>query len=161
MARLPNPLVYDLLELAEILVQQRGRKNLEQAAMRRAVSTVYYALFHALCYVCSDGLVRWSRAGLVYRTYRSLDHKTAKNRLTAFAKSGNAHPSLKAISATFDDLQAKRHDADYEAPKSLFNRKEAMAAIETAREAIALIAELDEDARRWLAVELLLPRRTA
>ncbi len=54
MARLPNRIVYEFLEVAEVLAQQKGSANLQQAAMRRAISTAYYALFHALL-----RLLRW------------------------------------------------------------------------------------------------------
>ncbi len=55
-ARFGNPLVYDLLDVAEALAEQRGRRNLQKAAMRRAVSSAYYAVFHGLCFVCTRAL---------------------------------------------------------------------------------------------------------
>ncbi len=91
------------------------------------------------------------------RTYRFLDHGQAKSRLEAFAKTKDAHPSIKEISTAFSGLKAKRAKADYETPQSLFNRRETLDELDQARAAIHLIAELNEEARRLLAIELLLP----
>ncbi|MGF3022181.1 hypothetical protein ACQVP2_05045 [Methylobacterium aquaticum] len=62
MARLGNPLVYDLLVVADMLAEQRGRRNLQKAAIRRAISSAYYAVFHGLCFVCTRALERFTIA---------------------------------------------------------------------------------------------------
>lgn len=158
MSVLRNPLIDDLLVLAEGLARQKGRPSLRQAALRRAVSTAYYALFHALCTVCSDGLVRWSRTDLVDRTYRALDHGAARRRLTGLASTAGPGAPLKRISGVFGLLQDHRNDADYERPRVLFSPLKAQLLIDDARDAIALLAAMDEDARRRLAVELLVAK---
>lgn len=91
-----NPLVDDLLAIAEALTTQTGRPSLRQAALRRSASTAYYALFHALCTLCSDSLVRWSRTDLVDRTYRSLDHGIARRRLASLGNPADSGFPLKA-----------------------------------------------------------------
>lgn len=149
-----NPLIEDLLVLADLLAGQNGRASLRQAALRRAVSTSYYAL----CTVCSDGLIRWSRTELVDRTYRSLDHGTARRKLALLAATAGAEPSIRRLSALFSLLQDRRNDADYERPRVLLSRNAAVLLIRNAREAVDLLAALDEDARRRLAVELLVAR---
>lgn len=151
-------MVGDLLDLADGLAQQGGRPSLRQAALRRSVSTAYYALFHAICTVCSDGLVRWSRTDLVDRTYRALDHGTARRRMAALASVAVSGAPLKRISGIFSLLQDNRNDADYERPRMLFSRVEALLLIGDAREAIDLLAVMDDDARRRLAVELLVAK---
>jgi len=156
--RLANPLVADLLEIADGLAQQSGRPNLRQAAIRKAVSTAYYAVFHALCTICSDGLVRWSRTELVAKTYRALDHGTARKRLSALASQPGASADLKRICVTFGELQDKRNDADYERSRSLFNKNEALTEIRKARETVELLGRFDEDARRRLAIDLLVAK---
>ena len=59
-----------------------------QAMLRRAVSTAYYAMFHALCQSNADTLVGPSPSGpdieLWLDTDRTLDHRAAKNRLTSY-----------------------------------------------------------------------------
>lgn len=47
MTTLRNPLVRDLLDLADGLARQIGRPSFRQAALRRSVGTAYHALFHA------------------------------------------------------------------------------------------------------------------
>lgn len=158
MAKLRNPLVTDLLDIAQGLALQGGRPSLRQAALRRSVSTAYYALFHALCTVCSDGLVRWGRTDLVDRTYRALDHGTARRRMASLATGAVLGAPMKRISGVFGVLQDNRNTADYERPRVLFSRVEVLLLIDDARDAIALLAALDEDARRRLAVELLVAK---
>ena len=158
MPRSPNPLAADLLDVADILAAQGGRPNLQQAAMRRAVSTAYYAVFHALCYCCTDGLVRWSRTDLVAKAYRSLNHGDARKRLAGAASLTEPGSALRLVSAAFNDLQDRRHEADYDRPTSMFSRGEVVAHIEKARRAVDLIGALDENQRRHLAVDLLVVR---
>lgn len=158
MAMPRNPLVRDLLDLADGLARQSGRPSFQQAALRRSVSTAYYALFHALCTVCSDGLVRWSRTDLVDRTYRALDHGTARRRMASLASSAASGAPIKRVSGVFGVLQDSRNDADYERPRVLFSRTEVLLLIADAREAIDLLAAMDDDARRRLAVELLVAK---
>ena len=158
MATLRNPLVSDLLDIAEELVRRTGRSSGRQAALRRAVSTAYYALFHALCTVCSNGLVRWSRTDLVDRTYRALDHGSARRRLAALVSTSVPNAPIRRISGFFAALQDNRNDADYECPRVLFSRVEVHLLIGNARDAIDLLVAMDEDARRRLGVELLVAR---
>lgn len=82
MARSKNTLVADLLDIADQLAAQKGRPSLRKAAMRRAVSGAYYAVFHELCYVCADQLGVWTKANdLREPVYRLLDHGIARSRL--------------------------------------------------------------------------------
>jgi uncharacterized protein (UPF0332 family) len=156
--RIQNPYVGDLLELAVLLAAQRGRSSLVQASLRRAVSTAYYALFHALCTICSDGLVRWSRTELVDRTYRSLDHGTARRKLSALATRAAKGDVVKRVSIVFAELQDSRNDADYERPRVLFTRSAVAAEIAKAQEAVDLLGSLSEGERRSLAIELLVAK---
>ena len=141
-----------------MLAEQDGGLNLRQAALRRAVSTAYHAVFHALSFICADGLVRWSRTDLVRKAYRSLGHAVARHRLAAIGAQAGQRQSVKRISAAFGNLQKNRLDADYESPRSLFSRGDAKALINQPREAMDLLAALSLDERRALAVELLLVR---
>src|ERR1700677_18967 len=74
-----DPMDKDLLAVASLLAwtEQAVPKH---AMMRRAVSTAYYALFHALADRCAKTLVTssgsdWDTFTLVYR---ALDHASAK-----------------------------------------------------------------------------------
>lgn len=108
MAQLGNHLVYDLLELADVLVERRpDRRDLLKVQRRRAVSNAYCALFHALSYICVDALLGWGTEDhLQEPLYRTLDHAVAKKRL--------ASPDAKAMApvlvrAAFANLQENRH----------------------------------------------------
>jgi len=72
----------DLLSVADDLVSANIGKP-RQSSLRRAVSTVYYAMFHCLARCCADTLIGSSgadRSKPAWRqVYRALDHGFAKN----------------------------------------------------------------------------------
>lgn len=155
MARaLPGPLVAGLLTVAEQLAQGSGPAAVRQASMRRGVSSAYYALFHALCTLCADELVGWSKSRSLPPIYRSLDHSVVLKKLRS-REARLIDPSIETIGSLFQNLQEKRHAADYAPPSALFSRTEALALLDEARDAIALIEGLDSKARLDLAILLL------
>lgn len=157
-----NPQVAALLDIADMLCGSRGPLHREQAALRRAVSTAYYALFHALCTDCADGLVGWSQTALVATVYRNLDHAPARRKLLG-PEAAAISPDLRKIGAHFATLQDRRHLADYAPPSkdAMLKRQDVLVTIGEARAAIALLADLDPRARQKLALLLLMPRRGA
>jgi hypothetical protein len=160
MPRLPNPLVYDLIELAETLATQRGRPNIRKAALRRAVSSAYYGTFHALCFVCASEFVGWSRSELLEPVYRMLDHGTAKRRLSG--REGAAlGEEIAEIGALFADLQDARHAADYAPPTLAVHPADALRQIAAARRIVELIECLAADSRKRLAILLVTKGRQA
>lgn len=159
MARLRDPLVYDLLEVADTLASQGGRKNLRKASMRRAVSSAYYAVFHALCFVCASELVGWGKANeLTEPVYRLLDHGTAKNRLTGKEAAAISSAVLQ-IGTRFKDLQEARHEADYRTPALVVRRDRTLSQIAEARRIVDLIETLGSRDRLKLAVLLITKAR--
>ena len=88
-----------------------------QAMLRRAVSTAYYAMFHALCQSNADTLVGPSPSGpdpeLWLDTYRTLEHRAAKNRL-ASSISSRQDPAIRNFARTFGSMQEQRINADYD-----------------------------------------------
>ena len=156
----PNPLVVHLLAVAEELAGHKGRYFLRQIAMRRAVSSAYYALFHALCFICSSSLSRRALPDLRDGIYRALDHGAAKRRLMDRETAG-VDPSLPAIAFAFQVLQEQRHLADYAPPSHVFRSGEVTTLIGHAREAIELLQSLGPEAQARLAVALLIARRPA
>ena len=154
----PNPIVTPLLDLADQLARQKGSGHVVQVARRRSVSAAYYALFHALCFVCAAGLVGWSRTDLLGDVYRALDHGQAKRRLSD-RDAHTIHPAVKHISAAFKLLQEQRHTADYAPPGMILARDKTLALVLLAREAVDLVQTLDVAARTHLAVFLLIARR--
>ena len=65
---------------------------------------------------------------------------------------------MKRITGFFNSLQDSRNAADNERPRVLFSRVEVLLLIGDAREAVDLLAAMDEDARRRSAVELLVAK---
>jgi len=158
MPRLGNPIVYDLLEVAETLAHQSGRMNLRKASMRRAVSTAYYAVFHGFCFVYASVIVGWSRTGELEPVYRMLDHGQARKRLTS-AEAAEIGPVVARIGATFAFLEERRHLADYSPPALLVNKNETLAIVARAREAVEALESLGDDQRRKLAILLITKAR--
>lgn len=159
MARLGNPLVYDLLVVADTLVMQKGRKDLRKASMRRAVSSAYYAVFHALCFVCASQLVGWNKANdLLEPVYRMLDHGSVKNRLIG-KEAAAMTPAILEIGARFKNLQEARHEADYRTPALEVSHDRTLLQIAEAREVIDLIEALPSEDRLKLAILLITKAR--
>ena len=102
--------------------QASGRPR--QEPLKTAVNRAYYAMFHALCQNNADALVSRSNdrtTSLAWtRTYRSLNHRQAKNRLTR-GRSEISGPA-RSFAATFAALQEQRLAADY-VPHSRFAKK--------------------------------------
>jgi len=155
-----NPQVGGLLRVADDLCLLRGSRHVQQAALRRAISTAYYAVFHSLCTVCADGLVGWSRADLVPSVYRALDHAAARRRLIGQDIAAISR-DMAQIGTLFETLQEQRHVADYAPPSILVTRPDALALVAQARTAVGLLGRLDARTRTKLAVLLLVARRPA
>lgn len=155
MPRLGNRHVYDLLAVADELAARPGRTPERQAAFRGAVSTAYYAVFHALCFVCADELVGFGETNLMEPIYRSLDHGGVRKQLESESASIFS-PTFPKLGRIFAQLQKERHDVDYRPPLILVkDRQQAVFWVGLAREAIALVEEFTVDERRALAVLLI------
>ena len=130
-----------------------------QAMLRRAISTAYYAIFHALCQSNADTLIgdaaTASNAELWVRTYRALDHRQAKARLNSYTSAGA--PALSNFASRFGNLQSQRHDADYN-PRRMFLRSQVISIIDQAEAETQAFYNLPAPQRRTLAVHLLLSR---
>lgn len=154
MPRLANTLVYDLFEVADELAGLAGRGNLRKAAQRRAVSTAYYAVFHALCFLCADELVRWSRSEEIDPIYRSVEHGFASKMLASKRAAAIGAPVLR-IGAAFTDLQKRRHASDYMPPGLRIPLGWATETIELAKQTITAIEQLGDVERRRIAILLI------
>ena len=158
-AKIPPSLAPRLLDAAELLLEEGKRSR---AFRRRAVSTAYYAVFHALTKVCADYLTRSApRSTDEYeRVYRSLNHGPLKD---AFAQSPiKDNARLSRIRTAFGKLQTAREDADYRPPViDVVSALEARELLDQALEAIEDLERLkpaDEDCR-ILAINLAVPKR--
>ncbi len=111
-----------LIELAEQILQI-GKGKRRQATINRAVSTAYYALFHALAAECVGQTVGAPRSPrywqIVTPIHRSLDHGSARKVFERLVKDRATPDLLKQVGETFLNLQSARHFADYD-PGSRF-----------------------------------------
>jgi hypothetical protein len=151
-------LVERWLGLADELIAAHPRSS---GAKRRAVSTAYYAAFHALLKVCADALgPDLERDSDEYaRLYRALDHGPLKN---AFQISGPLRTveSLRRLGSLIVPLQSARMQADYAPPRvGFYQTAEASDFVAQAREIVALIAGLSREERAILAVHLIFKDR--
>ena len=154
-----NP--YDLIRIARHLATggvsgNRGRPR--QADLRRAVSTAYYALFHALSHCCADTLAgatpshrRQSGWQLVYR---SLEHGSARNRLGNQGEMRAFPPEIRNFGHRFAEMQRQRHLADYN-PAESFSRSHVLQFIDQTEQAVTELERCSPAARRAFALYTL------
>ena len=131
-----------------------------QDSLRRAVSTAYYAMFHALAISNADCLVgtpydaltehSWSRA------YRGLNHNTARRNLLQDRALFSSQ--IQQFADVFAQLQDLRHQADYD-PNRTFTLPQTLDWIERAEDAIEGFMQSDVDERKMVAMQSLIGRR--
>jgi len=128
--------------------------------LRRAVSTAYYAVFHALANSNADCLIGPPTNPLLehawHRARRGLDHTSARRNLEQDRQ--RFSPSVQEFIATFAALQNARHTADYDASRQ-FTLTEAQSWIDRAEQAIRDFMSVDEDERSAVAVQALIKER--
>jgi uncharacterized protein (UPF0332 family) len=147
----------DLLKTARKLAVASPKRP-KQADLRRAVSTAYYALFHAIAEDGADMLAGGGAGdGAWAQAYRALDHGAAKTACQQVRNLGFP-PEFATIADEFVSLQAQRHEADYDPLKAL-TRASALTAIGQADAAIAALRSASRKDRRAFAVHLLMKRR--
>jgi uncharacterized protein (UPF0332 family) len=121
-------------------------------SQRRAISTAYYAAFHAVCEMIADTLLADRTSTIYKKIYRHIDHGIFGNE-KAF-KLGDSDPeTFDKIRSILKNLKEKRHAADYD-PVSADNF-DANTAIIQSREVIGLIRSIESDAARDLALNIL------
>ncbi|WP_375451214.1 hypothetical protein [uncultured Devosia sp.] len=129
-----------LIDAAETLLNSGQRSS---AFRRRAVSTAYYGVFHALTRKCADYLTHFApRDTEEYnRVYRALDHGPLKQAFGQTTLTNNA--TLAEIGGSVVRLQAERHKADYAPPVlGVFSLPEAQQLVALARKTVEQIQAL-------------------
>lgn len=151
------PLPTDLLEVARSLVADARRSG---ASDRRATSTAYYALFHALAEQVATVLAgRPTRGTEVWaRAYRAFDHRAAREACRDLTRAKNGPERTRRVAEVFVTLQEWRHRADYD---SDFDATEGYArrAVALAEIAMDELAGLRRTELRGLVVVVLIRRR--
>jgi hypothetical protein len=149
-----------LIDTAQDLCRRTGKRPRE-AFMRRAVSTAYYAMFHALCRLCADGLIGGihARTAPYLRVYRALDHTPAKKILRS-NEAASLHPAIAAFGDAFAVLQEMRYRADYDPLSFRYYFDDTKSYIDLAESAIIGTYAIGQDERRALATLLLFRARS-
>jgi len=143
-----------MIEAAELLLRDGSASS---AFRRRAVSTAYYAVFHALARQCADFPRSAPRRSEEYeRVYRALEHGPLKQ---AFLQSPlKDNRLLSKIGQSVVRLQAERFKADYMPPiTGLFSSAQAEELVGLGRETVKEIEALraGPDNARLLATALM------
>ncbi|MGH6672582.1 MAG: hypothetical protein ACRECV_11515 [Xanthobacteraceae bacterium] len=148
----------ELLDIAAHLARLEEGKP-RQTSLRRAISSAYYALFHALASLCANELVGYSKPWGVYAPiYRTLDHGRAKDIFKRLSAGGGSDIAI--IGQAFILLQDSRHTADYDPSPFRIGRAETLDLISQTEQAIARLDALSADQRLYLATQLIARTRS-
>jgi uncharacterized protein (UPF0332 family) len=151
----------DLIEIAKSSVVAHRRKP-KHATLCRAISTVYYALFHCLAYNCANVLLGGPGSGrnleAWQKAYRALEHGQTKAACKDARSLANFHADVQAFADAFVTLQERRHSADYD-PLFRTTKSEVMDYIERAEAVIDAFNQLPVHERRPFAAHVMFKRR--
>ena len=158
------PLPIDWMQLITAgratLVPQPPATQPDPAAVRRAVSTAYYAAFHALTASNADVLIGPPSDQLTteawIRIYRRLDHSHARDRLRQNLHNFSA--DARTFADLFLDLQNERHNADYN-PLASFTPQTATTWLSKTQAAITDFLQASTRERASIAVLTLIRTR--
>jgi hypothetical protein len=146
----------DLLRTARLLAHA-GKQRPTQSNLRRAVSTAYYALFHAIAHEGAErfiGRLTPKNRQSWLQCYRALNHGEAKTRLSQVRNLGFSR-DLVDVADAFRELQEARHRADCD-PTYRLKRSDALFHIALAEAAIAQFMKAERAERLALMAHLLL-----
>ncbi|SHG74169.1 hypothetical protein [Marivita hallyeonensis] len=130
----------DFIKTARRLVGKADSKRRRQSDLRRAISTAYYAMFHALCKNCADCLIggtKSHRSQKAWRqAYRAVEHGFSKSQCKNSNIVSQFPKEIEDFATLYVALQEKRHSADYD-PFVSFALSDVVEAIDSAEEAIS------------------------
>jgi hypothetical protein len=161
-----------LLEQADRLVLSVSTGPPRQVDLRRAISSAYYGLFHAILTAAADEFVGSTKRTTSHYTlvYRSVDHKAVRQlcleivrsppsaRYGRHAPPGGYGTDLQAFAEAVLDLQERRHAADYD-PSIQLTASGVVGAITVARRALECFRRAGATKRKaFLTLLLFQPR---
>ena len=161
-----------LLDQAARLTAPPGGGAPRQADLRRAISSAYYGVFHAVVTGAADDFVgRTQRHTPRYElVYRSIDHRSlreicedvVKTTLPAkylkYEPKGGFGPDLIALATAVIELQEKRHAADYD-PLFRVRMSDAVLAVATGRTALVRFRSANRTRRKAFFSLVVFSRR--
>lgn len=169
---MPAPSPDHLLDQADRLLASTGSGPPRQADLRRAISSAYYALFHAILAAAADDIVgRRQQADSRYALlYRSVDHRSLRQtcqqllqkvvspKYARYAPSAGFGDDLIALANAVVELQEKRILADYD-PLYRVTATDVAIVLDTARKALAQFRAANRTQRRaFLSLIVFQPR---
>ena len=147
-----------LVENSQIL---RTPDDWQQAHFRRAISTAYYAMFHALLENNADMLygreTRQPKSPGWTAIYRALTHTRARSKL-APSNVANFPVPISDFAVTFLELQLQRENADYN-PNAMFSYSDTINTINRASNDISNFFATRDDDLKAFAAHLLFDSR--
>ena len=153
----------DFIKDARSLLQQTGSGRPSQSSLRRALSTAYYAMFHALARNGADMLVgakpKVRTSDSWKNVYRSLEHTRAKKVFGNSSVMGHFPPAIQKFGEVFAKMLQKRHEADYN-PHARFTKTAVISDIDDAERVVADLKNASREDLRTLAVCIFFKQRT-
>lgn len=155
----PNRLLRLARRLAEGAHGTRpGRPN--PVELQRAVSTIYYALFHALARCVADTLVAKTRAARSQpawvQAYRAVNHGNVKTQCNKKQQIELFPSEIQTFARFLVEMQYHRHEADYD-PTISFTRVQVIRWVNRADYAIKQFDQVANKDRQAFAVYVALP----
>ncbi|MCU0838495.1 MAG: hypothetical protein MUE49_07215 [Rhodospirillales bacterium] len=155
----------DLIKTARLLAgSEPDRRKPSEADLKRAISTAYYALFHAIARNAADrfaGTGRELSEPAWLHVYRALEHRQAK---VACEQARNPDtffpPSLFSCADAFVELQKARHAADYD-PNHRVSKTDALGLIRQMENAIRDLQKANAADLTAFVVQVLLRKRSS
>lgn len=151
----------DLLSGALYLINRQPGKP-KQADLKRALSSIYYAMFHTLARCCADLMIggqNADRSKHAWRqVYRALEHNFAKSQCMNRAIISKFPKEIEDFANAFVSSQIKRHQADYD-PHFRTTKTEVLIEHSTVTSAINRFNLASTKDRRAFAAFILLKTR--
>ena len=132
------------------------------AALRRAVSATYYALFHAVCALCADELLgKGSTTRRAWaQVYRAVDHGPAEKACKMCQQEYGFPADIVTFSRAFEALKKKREDANYNPfPEKKLTKAEVAEDIGSARETLRALTNVERHHKKAFAAFILFKKR--
>ena len=131
--------------------------------LQRAVSTIYYALFHALARCVADTLVAKTRTARSQpawiQAYRAVNHGNVKTQCNKKQQIELFPPDIQTFARFLVEMQYHRHEADYD-PMISFTRAQVIRWVNQAEHEIAKFEQVAQKDRQAFAVYVALPFRS-
>jgi len=161
-----------LIAVARLLASSPGTPEMVEAQLRRAISTAYYAVFHALMQRAAMrfmGPEHETTAGyrLMYRSFehgrvlqicRELSARTLSVAMRRDLGRQAISDIMQEFARTLPDLQSQRHDADYD-PAMVIDHAIVIELINTAEAAIAAFDGADPGEQADILALMMTRRR--